>query len=331
LNRKFTIILSLFILTIIVCAVSLTLGAVKIPLSQILTFSFNNDESIRKVLFDIRLPRLLNTIIVGASLSCSGIILQSLLRNNLAEPGLLGISAGAGLGAIIMFLLPAAVPFYFITPVSFAFAIISTLVIYFSARFSTDKYSNFISTNKIILTGIAISALLASVNGLLLILAGQSVNQILFWLNGGLAGRGWNEFTMTSFPVLIGLVISFFYSKEFNVLNLGDELAISLGLNLKKIQIVSIVLASLLAACAVSIAGIISFVGLIIPNIAKLIVGNDYRFTIPASVLLGIIFLAVSDVIARVIIAPAELPVGIITSFLGAPVFIWLIMKNKTV
>lgn len=330
-NRKFTIILSLFILTIIVCAVSLTLGAVKIPLSQILTFSFNNDESIRKVLFDIRLPRLLNTIIVGASLSCSGIILQSLLRNNLAEPGLLGISAGAGLGAIIMFLLPAAVPFYFITPVSFAFAIISTLVIYFSARFSTDKYSNFISTNKIILTGIAISALLASVNGLLLILAGQSVNQILFWLNGGLAGRGWNEFTMTSFPVLIGLVISFFYSKEFNVLNLGDELAISLGLNLKKIQIVSIVLASLLAACAVSIAGIISFVGLIIPNIAKLIVGNDYRFTIPASVLLGIIFLAVSDVIARVIIAPAELPVGIITSFLGAPVFIWLIMKNKTV
>jgi len=331
LNRKFTIILSLFILTIIVCAISLTLGAVKIPLSEILTFSFTNDEAIKKVLLDIRLPRLLNTIIVGASLSCSGIILQSLLRNNLAEPGLLGISAGAGLGAIIMFLLPAAVPFYFITPVSFAFAIISTLVIYFSARFSTDKYSNFISTNKIILTGIAISALLASVNGLLLILAGQSVNQILFWLNGGLAGRGWNEFTMTSIPVLIGLVISFFYSKEFNVLNLGDELSISLGLNLKKIQIVSIILASLLAACAVSIAGIISFVGLIIPNIAKLLVGNDYRYTIPASVLLGIIFLSVSDVIARVIIAPAELPVGIITSFLGAPVFIWLIMKNKTV
>ncbi len=330
-NRKFTIILSLFILTIIVCAISLTLGAVKIPLSEILTFSFTNDEAIKKVLLDIRLPRLLNTIIVGASLSCSGIILQSLLRNNLAEPGLLGISAGAGLGAIIMFLLPAAVPFYFITPVSFAFAIISTLVIYFSARFSTDKYSNFISTNKIILTGIAISALLASVNGLLLILAGQSVNQILFWLNGGLAGRGWNEFTMTSIPVLIGLVISFFYSKEFNVLNLGDELSISLGLNLKKIQIVSIILASLLAACAVSIAGIISFVGLIIPNIAKLLVGNDYRYTIPASVLLGIIFLSVSDVIARVIIAPAELPVGIITSFLGAPVFIWLIMKNKTV
>ena len=330
-NRKFTIILSLFILTIIVCAVSLTLGAVKIPISQILTFNSINDESIRKVLFDIRLPRLLNTIVVGASLSCSGIILQSLLRNNLAEPGLLGISAGAGLGAIIMFLLPAAVPFYFITPVSFAFAVLSTLVIYFSARFSTDKYSNFISTNKIILTGIAISALLASVNGLLLILAGQSVNQILFWLNGGLAGRGWNEFTMTSIPVLIGLVISFFYSKEFNVLNLGDELAISLGLNLKKIQIVSIILASLLAACAVSIAGIISFVGLIIPNIAKLLVGNDYRYTIPASVLLGIIFLSVSDVIARIIIAPAELPVGIITSFLGAPVFIWLIMKNKTV
>lgn len=307
------------------------MGAVKIPIAQILNFNSINDEAVRKVLFDIRIPRLLNTIVVGASLSCSGMILQSLLRNNLAEPGLLGISAGAGLGAIIMFLLPFAVPFFYITPVSFVFAIASTLIIYASARISSNKYSNFISTNKIILIGIAISALLASVNGLLLILAGQSVNQILFWLNGGLAGRGWNEFTMTSIPVFIGILSAFFFSKELNILNLGDELAISLGLNLKKIQIVSILLSALLAACAVSIAGIISFVGLIIPNIAKLMIGNDYRYSLPASVFLGIIFLSISDVIARVIIAPAELPVGIITSFLGAPVFIWLIMKNKTI
>ncbi len=330
-NRKILLILFLFLLTITVCLVSLTLGAVKIPLADIFNFNSINDEAIRKVLFDIRIPRLLNTVVVGSALSCSGMILQSLLRNNLAEPGLLGISAGAGLGAIIMFLLPFAVPFYYITPVSFVFAIISTLIIYVSARVSTNKYSNFISTNKIILIGIAISALLASINGLLLILAGQSVNQILFWLNGGLAGRGWNEFTMTSIPVFVGIVLAFFYSKELNVLNLGDELAISLGLNLKKIQIVSILLSALLAACAVSIAGIISFVGLIIPNIAKLLIGNDYRYSIPASVFLGIIFLSISDVIARVVIAPAELPVGIITSFLGAPVFIWLIMRNKTV
>lgn len=330
-SNKILLILFLFLLTLIVCAISLTIGAVKIPIAQILNFNSINDESVRKVLFDIRIPRLLNTIIVGASLSCSGMILQSLLRNNLAEPGLLGISAGAGLGAIIMFLLPFAVPFFYITPVSFVFAIGSTLIIYASARISSNKYSNFISTNKIILIGIAISALLASVNGLLLILAGQSVNQILFWLNGGLAGRGWNEFLLTSVPVTIGIFLSFFYSKELNILNLGDELAISLGLNLRKIQVVSILLSAMLAACAVSIAGIISFVGLIIPNIAKLLVGNDYRYSIPASVLLGIIFLSVSDVIARVIIAPAELPVGIITSFLGAPVFIWLIMKNKSI
>ncbi len=225
-NRKILLILFLFLLTIAVCLVSLTLGAVKIPLADIFNFNSINDEAIRKVLFDIRIPRLLNTVIVGSALSCSGMILQSLLRNNLAEPGLLGISAGAGLGAIIMFLLPVAVPFYYITPVSFVFAVISTLIIYLSARISTNKYSNFISTNKIILIGIAISALLASINGLLLILAGQSVNQILFWLNGGLAGRGWNEFTMTSVPVFIGIILAFFYSKELNVLNLGDELAI---------------------------------------------------------------------------------------------------------
>lgn len=291
-------------------------------------FSDGNETS-RRILLDIRLPRVLNAMLVGASLSCSGIILQSMLRNNLAEPGLLGISAGAGLGAILIFILPVSVPFMFITPVSFLFAVTTTGIIFYFAKGFGNKYFNSISTNKIILTGIAISALISSVNGFLLLISGSSVNQILYWLNGGFSGRGWNEFSVGIIFVVTGIIGSVLISKDLNVMNLGDELSVSLGLNLKRFQKVSVILSSLLAASAVSIAGIISFVGLIIPNLSRLLIGDDHRYAIPCSVILGAIFLLVSDTIARTVISPAEIPVGIITSFIGAPVFIWLIMRKK--
>ncbi len=253
-----------------------------------------------------------------------------MLRNNLAEPGLLGISAGAGLGAILIFILPFSIPFLFITPVSFLFAVTTTVLIFYFAKGLGNKYSNFISTNKIILTGIAISALISSVNGFLLLISGSSVNQILYWLNGGFSGKGWNEFSIGIFFVIIGIVGSLIISKDLNVLNLGEELSTSLGLNLKGIQKISIIISSLLAASAVSIAGIISFVGLIVPNLSKLLIGEDYRYAIPCSIISGAIFLLVSDTIARLVIEPAEIPVGIVTSFIGAPVFIWLILRKKS-
>jgi len=309
--------------------ISLSLGSVSIPMADIINIFSTVNESHRKILLDIRLPRVLNAMLVGASLSCAGIVLQSMLRNNLAEPGLLGISAGAGLGAILIFILPVSLPFFFITPVSFVFASITTLLIFYVAKGLGSKYTNFISTNKIILTGIAISALISSVNGFLLLISGSGVTQILYWLNGGLSGRGWNEFSIGIIFILIGLIISILISKDLNVLNLGEELSISLGLNLKWMQRISIIVSSLLAASAVSIAGIISFVGLIIPNLSKLLIGNDHRYAIPCSIVLGSLFLLVSDTIARLVIAPAEIPVGIVTSFIGAPIFIWLILKRK--
>jgi len=217
----------------------------------------------------------------------------------------------------------------FITPVSFLFAVTTTGIIFYFARGFGNKYFNSISTNKIILTGIAISALISSVNGFLLLISGSSVNQILYWLNGGFSGRGWNEFSVGIIFVVTGIIGSVLISKDLNVMNLGDELSVSLGLNLKRFQKVSVILSSLLAASAVSIAGIISFVGLIIPNLSRLLIGDDHRYTIPCSVILGAIFLLVSDTIARTVISPAEIPVGIITSFIGAPVFIWLIMRKK--
>lgn len=326
----------IFILTLLVFAliisfiISLSVGSASISFEEILKIFSPGNEMNKRILLDIRLPRVLNTMLVGASLSCSGIILQSMLRNNLAEPGLLGISAGAGLGAILIFILPYSIPFMFITPVSFLFAAVTTTLIFYFARGLGNKYLNFISTNKIILTGIAISALISSVNGFLLLISGSSVNQILYWLNGGFSGKGWNEFSTGILFVITGIAGSVFISKDLNVLNLGEELSISLGLNLKRIQKISIILSSLLAASAVSIAGIISFVGLIVPNLSKLLIGEDYRYAVPCSVILGAVFLMVSDTIARLVIAPAEIPVGIVTSFIGAPVFIWLILRKKS-
>lgn len=328
-SKKVLIITVLFFILIISFVISLTLGSVSIPLNEILNIFSSGNESYKNILLNIRLPRILNSILVGAALSCSGVILQTMLQNNLAEPGLLGISAGAGLGAILTFILPVALPFYFITPVSFIFAVSTTLLIFFIAKGIESNYNNFISSNKIILSGVAISALISSLNGFLLLISGSSITQILYWLNGGFSGRGWSEFYSSVFFILSGLFVSILIAKDLNILSLGEELSVSLGLNLKQIQRISIIISSLLAASAVSIAGIISFVGLIIPNLSKLIIGNDHRYTIPCSIILGAIFLLVSDTIARTIISPSEIPVGIVTSFIGAPVFIWLILRKK--
>lgn len=327
-SRKLYILIILFIALVISFIISILSGSNFIPPEILLRINSPENEISRKIIFDIRFPRILNAIAVGASLSCSGIILQSLLRNNLAEPGLLGISAGAGFGAIVLFILPYPFVFSLLTPVSFIFAIITTIIIFNIAKGLNNKYTNFLSSNKIILAGIAINALLSSLNGFFLLVSGKNLTQIIYWLSGGLSGRGWNDFYSTIIFVLIGLVVSVLLSKELNVLNLGDELSISLGLNIKTVQKISIAVSSLLAASAVSIAGIISFVGLVVPNISKLLIGNDSRYNIPCTILLGSIFLLLSDTIARTIISPAEIPVGIVTSFIGAPIFIWLILKK---
>jgi iron complex transport system permease protein len=291
-------------------------------------FSGSDSGIFRKIILDIRLPRTLNAMLIGAALSCSGIILQTLLRNNLAEPGLLGISAGAGFGAIIFFLIPYS-PFFLITPVSFLTAIATTLVIFAISRGLNDKYTNFLSSNKIILSGIAINALLSSINGFLLIYSGKSLTHIIYWLSGGISGKGWTEFMSTFAFIIPGLIVSILVSKELNILSLGNDLALSLGLNTKKFQYVIIIVSSILAASAVSVAGIISFVGLIVPNISKLLLGSDHRYSVAGSILLGSIFLMLSDTIARILISPSEIPVGIVTSFIGAPVFIWLILRKQ--
>ena len=327
-SKKITILFVLLFILILSILVSLLIGSTSISFSEFLTIFSSNNEISKKIILDIRLPRIINSVLVGASLSCSGIILQSLLRNNLAESGLLGISAGAGLGAIIFFLFPITISFSLLNPISFLFAVSTTILIFYIAKGINNKYTNFLSSNKIILAGIAINAFLSSVNGFLLLYSGKSVSQIIYWLSGGLSGRGWSEVELSYLFVIAGLAGAILISKELNILNLGDELSVTLGLRIKMVQRLSIGISALLAASAVSVAGIISFVGLIVPNISKLLIGSDNRYSIPCSILLGSIFLVIADTIARTIISPSEIPVGIVTSFIGAPIFIWLILKK---
>jgi len=327
-NKKILILIFILVILIVAMLLYLSLGSVSISLWNIF-YGTENDIS-KKILFDIRLPRLINVILVGSALSVSGLLLQALIRNYLAEPGLLGISAGAGLGAILMFLLPTTVPFYFITPVSFLFALATSAVIYLVAKGLNYKYTNFINSNKIILAGIAISAFLSSLNGFLLILSGRNVTQIIYWLNGGFGGKAWNEVYMSLPIVIVGILFAMTMSKSLNVLSLGEELAATMGLRVKSFQALCVGISALLAASAVSIAGIISFVGLIVPNMSRMLIGSDYRYSIPASILIGALLLTVSDLFARMIILPAELPTGIITAFIGAPFFIYLILKKNS-
>lgn len=327
-KKKFTVLLTLSLIFIISIIVSVALGNINISFLEIIGIFNADNEVVKKVILDIRLPRVLNSAVIGFALSASGIVLQSLLRNNLAEPGLLGISAGAGFGAILIFVFGFSSSFWMVTPFAFATAILTTMLIFSIARGMNAKYSNFISSNKIILAGLAINAFLGSLNGFLLLRSGENVKQILYWLNGSLSGRGWEEFNIIIIPVIVALIFSILISKELNVMNMGEEFAVSLGVNLKRMQTVSIALASILAACAVAVAGIITFVGLIVPNIAKLLIGSDNRFTVPCTILLGGIFMVVSDTLARLVIAPSEIPVGVVTSFIGAPIFVWLIYKR---
>lgn len=328
-QRKLLIIIISSFTLLLAVIVSISFGSANIKLIDVFTAFSTENEVIKKIIFDYRLPRVLNSVIVGAALSCSGFVLQSLLRNNLAEPGLLGISAGAGFGAIIIFTFFSILPFWLLTPFSFIFALLTTFIVFLVANNLSNKYNNFISSNKIILAGIAINALISSINAFFMIKAGNNVSQIVYWLNGGFNGKGWNEFYLSAGFILIGLIAAIIISKDLNILNLGEEVSVNLGLNIKRIQTYSIIISSLLAASAVAVAGIISFVGLIIPNISRLIIGSDYRYSIPFSIILGSLFLVIADLISRTIIIPSEIPVGIITSFIGAPVFIWLILKKK--
>ncbi len=319
---RVTVLLVFLLMAAVGSFLSLTKGSSVISLEQIVQILLapgNDPQS--QIIWNIRMPRTIVGALVGVNLALSGAILQAVMRNPLADPHIIGISSGAGLaGVVIMILFPAME--YLITPVAFIGAMLAAVCIYILA------WKNGIKPVRIILAGVAVSAFLSAGISGLMIFYSDRVHGALMWMVGGLAARSWPHVHIILPYAIIGLLLALASAAYLNILQLGDEMARGLGVNVEITRIAMTAIAALLAASAVSVVGLLGFVGLVVPHAARLLIGSDYRLLLPASALLGIAIVTLSDTFARVIFAPIELPVGIIMAFLGAPFFLFLLRRE---
>ncbi|MEO0824093.1 MAG: iron ABC transporter permease [Cyanobacteria bacterium J06635_15] len=306
----------------LVIFLSLTQGSVALTWPELATAALRQGDRIHQTIFwDLRLPRVLAALIVGSALGLAGALLQGMLRNGLASPFLLGISAGAGLMVVLTVgvgLLQIWVPFG-----AWLGAVATTIMVYLLARAGTT-----LSAERLILGGVAFSSFFGAIQSLMLLLSADGqIQAALNWLIGSLNSRGWTEVKLVGPGVLVALLVGCSLARQVNLLSLGDDLATGLGTSLVRSRCLIGAVATLLAAGAVSIAGLVGFVGLIVPHGVRLLVGTDYRLVLPFSALGGALVLSAADLAAR--IGPVELPVGAVTALLGAPVFIWLLHRRR--
>ena len=284
-------------------------------------------DSWNTIIWHIRFPRILLAGLVGAGLAISGATYQGLFRNPLADPYLIGVASGAGLGATIVFL--TSVPLYFygfsILPiVSFAGGLVAVSVAYVIA-----KQSGGLSLTTLILAGVAIASLAGAVTSFLIIRADPDVRPLLSWLLGGFIGASWRDILTVLPYIVIGALVMMAYGRILNMFQLNEDEAKQLGVNVERTKLLLIALASLVTAAAVSVSGLIGFVGLIAPHAVRLVWGYDHRFLLPMSMLVGAGFLILADLVARIAISPSELPVGVVTAFCGAPFFLYLLRRSR--
>ena len=285
-------------------------GAVAIPVSALGDIlNGGGDNASRQILLNIRLPRAIVAALVGMNLAVSGAVLQAVMKNPLADPHIIGISSGAGLAGIIV-------------PTAFCGAMLAAACIYILA------WKNGIRPLRIVLAGVAVSSFLGAGISAILVLYSDRVHGALMWMVGGLAARSWPHVEIILPYAVIGFILAVCGARYLNILQLGDDVAKGLGVNVELVRLVFTAIGALLAASAVSVAGLLGFVGLIVPHTVRLLTGSDYRFLIPSSALLGIAVVTYSDTLARVAFAPLELPVGIFMAALGAPFFLFLLRKE---
>lgn len=316
---RITVLAVLAVLCILAFLCSVSLGALKIPVRDVIKAIVDPTEDInRQIIWNIRLPRTLVAALVGICLSLSGVILQGVMRNPLAAPNIIGVSSGGGLAAvIILIMLPDF--YYLITPFAFIGALASTILIYLLA------WKNGIKPMRMILAGVAVSSFLGAGINALMIFFPDRVHGVVGFMVGGLAARTWKHFYLLWPYTLAGFALAVISARKLNVLMLGDDIATSLGVCVERTRLFFIAISSLLAASAVSIVGLLGFVGLIVPHMSRLIIGSDHKYLFPASALFGAALLMFCDTVARVVMDPVEIPVGIIMAFLGAPFFLYLL------
>jgi iron complex transport system permease protein len=338
-KRKVLAIFSMFLALLVAVVISVSLGAgspgfeeaTRVILSKLFPF-LNIDRGstlTQTIILDLRLPRIVLAIIAGAGLAASGATMQGVLRNPLVSSHILGISSAAGFGAALAIVLGVGVLAgfggYLVIVNAFLFSLLAMVIVYGVARLRG------ITTETVILAGVAISFLFSALLALIQYLAPESeaLHAIVFWLMGGLSSATWDGILVVFPIVVVTVALMVQQSWNINVLSMGEEVAASLGVNSKRVLTITMVLETLATASIISFTGVIGFVCLISPHIARMLIGSDHRFLIPCSSLIGACLLLCSDTVGRLVTQPVELPVGIITSLLGVPFFIYILASKR--
>lgn len=321
--RRTAVILAFAIISVVSLFICTGIGTVRFSVGEVLRALFVDDDSMARLLiWNLRFPRVLIGGLVGICLSLSGCILQGVMRNTMASPSTIGVTGGA---SFVGYLTLVAFPHLsYLLPIgSILGAFVTTMLIYALA------YQKGVSPVKMILSGMAVSALFNAFNDIIKTFFADSLGNASGFLVGGLNGTDWQDFFMILPYAVIGITVCILLPSKMNILMLGDETANSLGLRTELFRFMLIAVSSLLAGAAISVAGLISFVGLVVPHIARLLVGSDYKYLFPASAFLGFSLVTVCDTVGRIILPPGEVPVSIILSFIGAPFFLWLLRTRK--
>ncbi|MDU5688043.1 MAG: iron ABC transporter permease [Kluyvera cryocrescens] len=302
-----------------------TLGAMRLPLANLWG---SGDEVLRHIWLTIRLPRVLLALLVGSALALSGCVMQGLFRNPLADPGLLGISSGAALAVAFWLVLPISVPAIvaLYAPMLAAFiGSLAVMVVIFVLSKSGDS-----SLSRLLLVGIAINALCGALVGMLSWISNDTqLRQLSLWGMGSLGQAEWSTLIVAATLMVPASLVVWWLASRLNLLQLGDEEAHYLGVNVRLMQRILLLCSAVLVAAAVAISGVIGFIGLVVPHLMRMWLGPDHRGLVPGSLLAGAILLLIADTLARTVAAPAEMPVGLLTSVLGAPWFLWLIFRQQ--
>lgn len=328
------ILVALLLATLLLAA---SLGTVAIPLNDIAAITLKRvfgislgvswSETQETIVWQLRLPRVLGAALVGAALASAGVLFQGLLRNPIADPYLLGTSGGAALAATMALLIPASfgiLGFTFVPIAAFLGALIAVLIVYQIARTGART-----PITTLLLAGFATSSMMAAAMSLLMLMNQNTLQRVVLWTMGGISASGWEMVIVVAPLVVVGASAAWMMANDLNAFALGEEQAAALGVAVERQKFLTMTLGALLTGAAVALSGLVGFVGLIVPHVVRLILGPDHRLLLPASFLSGAIFLVFADLIARLIIAPSELPIGVITALIGAPFFIYLLRRTK--
>ncbi|MGL5089081.1 MAG: FecCD family ABC transporter permease [Cetobacterium sp.] len=300
---------------------SIGLGSVSVPLEQILSMSSAPDY-IKTIIYDIRLPRIIMAILIGMMLSSSGVVVQAVFQNPLADPYIIGIAASATFGAVIAYVFQLPDIFYGI--LAFFSCLISTFII-----FKLSNRNGKVDITTLLIVGIAVSSFIGAFTSFAMYLIGEESFKITMWLMGYLGGATWTKVGLLTVPLVFSLIFFYLQRNQLDALLSGDEEANSLGVDVHTLKAKILTVSALVVAFSVAFSGMIGFVGLIIPHSIRMIVGPSNSKLIPNSALAGAFFLLICDTIGRLLLAPVEIPIGVVTAFFGAPFFLYLAFKSK--